>query len=122
MPPNAVPDTYEFLFIYEKGGENKEFSMSHLPDSTWTYVDRKQKLIKQGKDNIPAINDFNLTDASGKDVTAEILNQSGTYYLLFLKEVPEHSKTWQKELVKVIGNLSAPVYVITAERLKQLTF
>ena len=34
-------DTFESVFIYEKGGVQKEFSLNDLPDSTWTYVDTR---------------------------------------------------------------------------------
>lgn len=116
MPADAIPDTYEYLFVYEKGGEKKEFNMSQLPDSSWTFIDRKQKLLKSGKNNIPAINDFNLTDSADVDVTSEVLNQPGIYYIIFMKEVPDHSKKWQSEFAEVTNALSAPVYIVTAER------
>lgn len=59
MPKDAIPDKYDYIFIYKKDGVNKEFTVSSLPDSTWEYVDRKQTLIP-GKNNIPLINDFIL--------------------------------------------------------------
>jgi hypothetical protein len=59
MPKDAVPDKYEYVFVYQKDGVKQEFTVSNLPDSTWEFVDRKQTLIK-GKNNIPLINDFNL--------------------------------------------------------------
>ena len=31
-------DEYEAVFIYEKDGKTREFSLDDLPDSTWTYV------------------------------------------------------------------------------------
>jgi len=59
MPKDAVPDKYDYKFIYKKNGESKEFAVSALPDSTWEFVERKQTLIK-GKNNVPLINDFVL--------------------------------------------------------------
>ena len=32
-------DSYEAVFIYEKDGERQSFTLGHLPDSTWTFVD-----------------------------------------------------------------------------------
>ena len=29
------------VFVYEKGGEVKEFSLENIPDSTWTFVERR---------------------------------------------------------------------------------
>ena len=33
-----VEDAYESIFVYEKDGMQKEFSLNALPDSTWTFV------------------------------------------------------------------------------------
>jgi uncharacterized membrane protein YphA (DoxX/SURF4 family) len=60
MPANAIPDKYDYVFVYEKNGAKKDFNVSALPDSTWTFVERKQTLIEKGKNNIPLINDFLL--------------------------------------------------------------
>lgn len=35
---NAVANTYEAVFVYEKDGIQQEFSLENLPDSTWTFV------------------------------------------------------------------------------------
>lgn len=85
LPPDAVPDKFEYKFIYEKNGEAKEFPLTALPDSTWKFKDRKQVLIEKGKNNEPKIKDFNLTNADGTDITDSVLNQQGNYYLLFIQ-------------------------------------
>jgi len=51
-------DVYESIFIYEKNGEQKEFAVDELPDSTWTFVDATHKLIKEGYK--PPIHDFTI--------------------------------------------------------------
>ena len=38
-------DMYEAVFIYEKGGEEAEFGLEHLPDSTWTFVRTETKVL-----------------------------------------------------------------------------
>ncbi|MBP6687970.1 MAG: DoxX family protein, partial [Lacibacter sp.] len=85
LPADAVPDKYEYEFVYEKGGKQQSFSMKNLPDSTWKFVDRKQTLVAKGKNNEPKIKDFDLKNIDGADVSSEILEQKGTYYLLFLQ-------------------------------------
>lgn len=35
---DASEDMYEAIFIYEKDGEQEQFSLDNLPDSTWTFV------------------------------------------------------------------------------------
>ena len=38
-------DSYESVFIYEKDGERQSFTIDHLPDSTWTFVDTETIMI-----------------------------------------------------------------------------
>ncbi len=85
MPADAVPDKFDYLFTYEKNGTKQEFSMLKLPDSTWKFVDRKQILIAKGKNNEPKIKDFDLKTEAGVDITEHVLQQLGTYYILFLR-------------------------------------
>ncbi len=59
MPKDAIPDKYDYIFVYRKDGVPKDFKVDALPDSSWEFVERKQTLIK-GKNNIPLINDFIL--------------------------------------------------------------
>ena len=80
MPANAIPDKFDYNFIYEKGGVKKSFGTNELPDSTWNYVDRKETLIQKGSNNVPLINDFSLTDSAGRDVTESLLSYNGRYY------------------------------------------
>lgn len=118
MPPNAVQDKFDFVFIYEKNGEKKEFPVSALPDSTWKYSDRKQILVQKGINNIPLINDFSLSTKEGTDATESILNEPGEYYLLFIKELPGNVSSWINELkrisVSAVGKRK--IYVVTAQR------
>lgn len=41
MPEGAKPSVYESIFILEKNGEKKEFTLDNYPDSTWTFVDTR---------------------------------------------------------------------------------
>ena len=42
MPENAIPDKFEYVFVYEKEGNRKDFLVTALPDSSWEFVERKQ--------------------------------------------------------------------------------
>jgi uncharacterized membrane protein YphA (DoxX/SURF4 family) len=118
MPANAIPDQYAIQFIYEKNGEEKEFSAEALPDSSWEFIDRKQKLVAAGKNNTPLINDFTLTTLSGNDTTEAILSQSGIYYLLFIKDVESISEKFKsdQELAVAANEKGIPFYIVTARR------
>jgi uncharacterized membrane protein YphA (DoxX/SURF4 family) len=119
MPADAVPDKFDYAFVYEKNGEKKEFPVSALPDSTWKFVDRKQVLIEKGKNNQPLINDFSLTTEEGADATTSILSEPGSYYLLFIKELPANTSKWLPELKTIAENAAKAnrkIYVITGQR------
>jgi len=119
MPTNAVPDKFEYSFIYQKNGEKKNFDADKLPDSTWTFIDRKQTLVKKGTNNIPIINDFSLTDTAGIDFTETVLGQKGKYYLFFLKDMEMDTAKWSgafNYFVKKAKEQNIPLYIITAER------
>ena len=121
MPAGAVPDKYDYSFVYEKAGQQKEFTTDQLPDSTWKFVDRKQKLVSAGKNNIPAINDFSLVDSSGANVTEEVLSKSGEYYLLFLQNMNEGVTRWSaafSDLAQQARKQNLPVYIVTSEKEK----
>ncbi len=122
MPPNAIMDEYNYEFVYEKAGVKKSFDATALPDSTWTFVDRNQVILKKGSNNIPLINDFLLTNAEDLDVTAETLNNPNIYFLLFIREVPG-SNDWIKEVQRIKQLYpTAFIHVITSHRLLVTSF
>jgi uncharacterized membrane protein YphA (DoxX/SURF4 family) len=119
MPAGAVPDKYEYMFVYEKNGEKKDFTAASLPDSSWKFVERKEKLVSKGINNVPQINDFSLVDSSGVDVTEQVLNQSGDYYLFFLQSLAGDVSRWSANfsaLYQKARQQNRPVYIITSDR------
>lgn len=85
-PEGAEEDEYNYTFIYEKDGVQKEFSLNDYPadDPSWTFVESKTELIKQGY--VPPIKDFVLFDSDDQDVTDEILsNKTGMLLMIASK-------------------------------------
>lgn len=118
MPAGAIPDKYEMTFVYEKNGEQKEFTTDALPDSSWNFVDRKQKLVTPGKNNIPVINDFSFTNENGEEVTDSILGQQRSYYLLFIKTLDNLPRDFREDIDLATSAKTAgiPFYIITGQR------
>ncbi len=89
IPEGAPEDEYAYTFIYEKDGIQKEFSLDNYPadDSSWTFVDTKTELIKKGYE--PLINNFNLYDEAGNEVTEEILHYPEPILLLIAPKLEE---------------------------------
>ncbi|MEA1887220.1 MAG: DoxX family protein [Bacteroidota bacterium] len=96
IPEGAPVDEYETTLIYEKDGEQREFTLENYPsdDTTWTFVDSKTKLIKEGYE--PPIHDFSLVTPEGHDLTDIILNDTGFNLLMlsikFSEADPEYIK------------------------------
>lgn len=87
-------DVYENVFIYEKNGERKEFDENNYPweDSTWVFVDRTNKLIKEGIK--PLVTDFEIERLyfnsskteieSSENITSEVLEEDTSYVFLMI--------------------------------------
>ncbi len=86
-------DVYENIYIYEKDGVEQEFTEDNFPweDSTWTFVDYKSKLIKEGEK--PLIDEFHVLaytkDAAGafvasNDITDQMLGKPLTLFVVSL--------------------------------------
>jgi methylamine utilization protein MauE len=117
-PAGATFDQYAYTFTYKKGGEEKEFDANALPDSSWQYVTRNQKLVAKGNGKVPEINDFSLTDASGNDSTEAILTQKDEYYLFFVKDMKEEVGLWAPQFNYLYQNVKLKkrkMYVITGD-------
>jgi uncharacterized membrane protein YphA (DoxX/SURF4 family) len=114
--PDAVQPVYETIFIYKKNGIKKEFTTENYPwkDPSWTFVDRKDKLIKEGTGQ-PVIHDFSLTDSAGTDQTQAIMAAKGYVFLWFLRE-PEKANTDNmdrlRELITKAEALHIPFYMV----------
>lgn len=90
VPPGSVPDSFASVFIYEKDGVKKEFNETNYPwqDTTWKFVDRKDKLVREGNAE-PPIKDFIITDYDGNDLTQSIITNPGYVFLFFVKDARE---------------------------------
>lgn len=124
LPPGATPDVYEMMFIYEKDGQKKEFTADNYPwsDSTWKFVDRKDKLVKKGNAE-PAIKDFILTDQDGVNQTQAILAETKPVYLFLVQNVQKAGSGWDVKM-KVLQdkwkNQGILIYGVTASTKEEI--
>ncbi|MDE7411460.1 MAG: DoxX family protein [Paramuribaculum sp.] len=70
-----------FEFVYERNGHQKTFSMSELPDSTWTFVSRN--LVSGAVMAENDLTELYITD-DGEDVTDDVIATSGEQILITL--------------------------------------
>lgn len=84
QPEGTHPDIYETYFIYEKNGEQKQFTLMNAPysDTTWVFVDQVSKLKEKGVQ--PPIHDFFIETLDGEDITNEILDDQKTTFFVVM--------------------------------------
>ena len=88
IPDGAKPSVYESIFVLEKNGEKKEFTLDNYPDSTWTFVDTRTVLKEKGYE--PPIHDFSIMDLdTGNDITEDVLTDMGYTFLLVAHRIEE---------------------------------
>jgi uncharacterized membrane protein YphA (DoxX/SURF4 family) len=82
LPPDAKTDSVEMIFIYKKDGKDVELTTGQIGqvDSTYTFVDRKDKVIREG--DHPPIHDFTITSSDGTDITADVLSMDHVFLLV----------------------------------------
>ncbi len=70
----------------------KEFTDKDFPwqDSTWKWVETRQKLISKGYE--PPIHNFSITTSAGNDITSQVLNDTGYYFLFIIPDIEEASE------------------------------
>ncbi len=119
-PAGATADSFSIVFKYEKGGKILEFDQANFPpdfDSTYQFIDRKDKLVKKGNGLEAKIVDFNLQTLNGLDTTTELLGQPEPYILVMAKEMANVS-VWRagfERIVKAAGQKNIPVLLVTAD-------
>lgn len=88
VPDGVTPNVYESIFILEKGGQKKEFTLENYPDSTWTFVDTRTVLKQKGYE--PPIHDFSITEQKrGEDITEQVLMDMNYTFLLVAHRIEE---------------------------------
>jgi uncharacterized membrane protein YphA (DoxX/SURF4 family) len=86
-PEGAPRDSFSMVFIYEKDGKQLELGINELGniDDTYTFVDRKDKLIKEGY-KVPVF-DFKLyEETSGIEYTDSLLADTLGYKLIIVQK------------------------------------
>ena len=80
IPDDAPMPEYHTIYVMEKDGVCKNFTVNNYPDSTWTLVSVNTEMVKEGY--TPPIHDFSLTTENGDDITYEVLTDTSFVFLL----------------------------------------
>ena len=111
----------QFTYVYKKDGKTIELSQDSLEkvnlDSTYEFVKRNEKVIKEG---VPAkIAEFSLISLDGNDTTSDIFNQQNYYVMLFANDFSTYGKWHNKDFDELLNKLSAkhiPFFLVTSQK------
>jgi uncharacterized membrane protein YphA (DoxX/SURF4 family) len=105
IPPGSPRDSVAMMFIYTKGGKEYNFTTDQLSkvDSTYTYKDRKDEVIRKGYE--PPIHDFVVYDLDGHDLTREFLYQPGYRLVIVQQDLEKASLGGQKKVNELVKEL-----------------
>lgn len=99
--PDDEEDEYIATFIYEKNGQRGSFTLNHLPDSTWTFVEtqtvkKERNISETGHPSLP----FRDSEGNSRDTLAA----DG---LVMAVSVPHPGRMNHKSWSRVSGILSS---------------
>jgi uncharacterized membrane protein YphA (DoxX/SURF4 family) len=119
-PAECVQDSVEMVFVYKHNGKQEDIPMNRISeiDSTWEYVDRKEKVVRKGNGLCdPPIKDFVVNDYSGTNYTEPLLQDPGYKFLLFIKD-PGNARTDNMDRLKALSAAASgkgiPLYILSS--------
>ena len=85
-------DMYESVFTYSKDGVTQEFTLGHLPDTTWTFVSADTRLIDNGTES--GI-ELSLTDPESGEYVDSLASE-GKVMVISIYKTKMSGKKWSK--------------------------
>ncbi len=120
QPAGCIPDSVAMVFVYKHDGKTEDLTMDQLGsiDSTWEFVDRKDKVVRKGNGLCdPPIKDFVINDYNGNNFTDAMLQDPGYKFLLFLRDPEGARRDNLDKLQKLSAEAAAkgiPLYVLSS--------
>lgn len=121
IPPGAIPDSIVINFVYNKGGQEVEFSADEFPEdfdeASYSFVKRYDKVVRKGNAE-PPIKDFSLRTLSNNDTTDAVLQHPGYTLLFFAQNVSTPVSKWAaifKEIQTTAALRNIPTLIVTAD-------
>ena len=98
IPEDAKPDVYETKFIYEKDGQQKEFTLENYPkgDTAWKHVETISELVEKGYE--PPIHDFTMDDIDMGDLTEDVLADPNYSFLVVCSKIDKTDTAFSQKV------------------------
>lgn len=99
IPEDQRPQ-FDNIVVYERNGETLELTLDQDdPDSTWTYVETRRVMTKEG--GKPAMADFYIIDQDGEDITHQVLENEGYTFLLIVPQLETATQGFIGDINKI---------------------
>ena len=85
-------EIYESVFTYEKDGVTEEFTLGHLPDSTWTFVSVDTRLKEGHEDNLAELSFYEPESGEYMDTLAI----KGNVMIISVYDTGMSARRWRK--------------------------
>lgn len=111
---------YETTFIYSKDGEEREFTLNDLPDSTWTFVDAKSVLVRGAAEDSSV--DFSFLDGEGMPVGNEILESGGAVFFISIYNAKAIGNSGVEKIIRLADTLKShnlKLYILSANSVEE---
>lgn len=115
---SLTEDAFEAVFIYEKDGHQKEFTLESLPDSTWTFVETKTTQKADISSKGPVLSFYDEND----NYMDMILNQENIM-ILSVYDTDIKQKKWDRiiESAKTSHDCGFTTFILTASTPEEMT-
>ena len=111
---------YETIFIYEKDGQQENFTLDNLPDSSWNYVDTQTSLVSGASED--SSTELSFMDNNGNGVGNEILQQEGpALFVSIYNAVKLGNKAVEKmmQLADTLSGHNIKLYILSASPVEE---
>lgn len=109
FPPASAEDDPDVIFVYSKDGEEREYNIDNLPDSTWTFVSRIDRTATE--DNSFAVfdgyDDVTRLLVSDKPLLLLVVNDPGAGYLYRSRLAMQFAALIEREGGEMVAILAA---------------
>ncbi len=85
-------EIYESVFTYEKEGVTEEFTLGHLPDSTWTFIGVDTRLKEGQEENLAELSFYDTESGEYMDTLAI----KGEVMIISVYDTCMSAKRWRK--------------------------
>ena len=111
---------YETTFIYEKDGQQENFTLDNLPDSTWNYVDTQTTLVGGAPED--SSTELSFMDSNGNGMGNDILQQEGPVFFVSIYNAEKLNNRAVEKIMQLADTLykrNIKLYIVSSSPVEE---